>query len=312
MTNGLSDVPGHAPVLLSEVLALLEPRPGEVACDLTVGRGGHTEALAEAVGPEGVVVGFDLDAASLRFAADRLARAPARVETVHANFVETARRLGQMALRADMVLADLGFSSWQMNDPHRGFSFRADGPLDMRFDTTSDVTAADLVNRLPEPELARLILRYGEEPLARKIALKLARERSAKPIRSTAELAALVKESYGSRAHRSRMHPATRTFMALRIAVNEELTALESLLEDIRRGASAASSGGWLAPGARVAIISFHSLEDRLVKRLFADLAAKDLAVRLTRRPITASDDEVAQNPRARSAKLRVIKLKSG
>ncbi len=301
--------PGHIPVLLEATLEALAPRPGEVAVDLTVGRGGHALALAEAIKPGGRVIGLDLDPESLAFAAKRLGEAAVPFVPIRESFVRAAERVEDLGLRADVVLADLGVSSHQLDRPDAGFSFSADGPLDMRYDPKGPVTAADLLGSLDEDELAQLIGEYGEDPLARKIARKLVQTRRTEPIRSTARLARLVKESYGSRARYSRLHPATRTFMALRIAVNDELGALRCLLEQVVRGAEALLEGSWLAVHARVAVISFHSLEDRLVKRAFADLGRRGLATRITKRPITASDAEVRDNPRSRSAKLRVVRI---
>ncbi len=215
-------------------------------------------------------------------------------------------------MKADVVLADLGFSSTQMDDPGRGFSFMADGPLDMRLDPTSGATAAELLRSLPERELVELLFRVGEEPMARRIARKVVEFRGREPIESTAQLARLVREAYGPRAHSSRLHPATRTFMALRIAVNDELGALRSLLQSVRLGAEAAgheADDGWLRGGARVGIISFHSLEDRLVKHSFVDMARDGLVEVRTRKPVVSSDEESAENPRARSAKLRVVRV---
>ena len=301
--------PGHIPVLLEATLDALGPRPGQVAVDLTAGRGGHALALAEAVDPGGRVIGFDLDPESLDFTARRLDGAGVPFVPIRESFVLAAQRVVEQGLRADVVLADLGVSSHQLDRPQAGFSFTTDGPLDMRYDPKGPVTAADLLASLDEDELARLIAEYGEDPLARKIARKLAQTRRTEPIRSTARLARLVKESYGPRARYSRLHPATRTVMALRIAVNDELGALRCLLEQVVRGAEALQKGSWLAVQARVAVISFHSLEDRLVKRAFADLARRGLATRITKRPITASEAEVRDNPRSRSAKLRVVRI---
>ena len=299
-------------MLLAETLRVLDPRPGEVVVDCTVGRGGHSDPLSRAVGHEGTVVGFDVDPDSLSFAAQRLREAPARFEPIRDNFVRAAHHLHRLGLRADVVLADLGFSSPQMSDPQRGLSFAADGPLDMRLDPDGPVTARELLATLPEAELADLLHRYGEDPLARKIARKIVAARDREPIVSTRQLAAIVVDAYGVRARGSRMHPATRTFMALRIAANDELTALGALLDNIADDAAGPRETGWLAAGCRVAVISFHSLEDRLVKRAFAGLVDRGAAERLTRRPITAGDDEVASNPRARSAKLRAVRLHQG
>lgn len=314
---------GHRPVLLAECLRLLDPKPGETVVDCTAGRGGHAVELARRVGPQGRVILFDLDAENLAYAAHRV-RSEAGCEplTIRSTFAGVAAALvghgGQTVVKADVVLADLGFSSTQMDDPGRGFSFMADGPLDMRLDPTSGTTAAELLRSLPESELAELIFRVGEEPLARRIARKVVELRGREPIESTAQLARLVREAYGSRAHRSRLHPATRTFMALRIAVNDELGALRSLLQAIRSGAQAAGHGssdgrssadGWLNPGARVGIISFHSLEDRLVKHSFVQMAEDGLVEIRTRKPVVSSDEESAENPRSRSAKLRTVRV---
>jgi 16S rRNA (cytosine1402-N4)-methyltransferase len=306
----VDDAP-HVPVLPAETLRLLAPQPGEVVVDCTVGQGGHAALLAGPLGPGGTVIGFDVDPAALQAAAERLAAAGAGFEPVRDNFVRVARRMAELGRRADVVIADLGYSSRQMGDARRGLSFAHDGPLDMRLDPDGPVTAAELVATMPEQELAHIIRRFGEEPLARKIARAVVQERAGEPITTTARLADIVVAAYGSRARSSRMHPATRTFMALRIAVNDELAALEALLGHIADGAAGAGGDGWLAPGARIGIISFHSLEDRMVKRAFAELQDRGLTETLTRRPVTAGDDEVASNPRSRSAKLRVVRLSS-
>lgn len=304
----------HTPVLVREVMSLLQPKPGEVAVDCTVGHGGHAALISEAVGETGTVVGLDLDAEALAVAERKLASGPAKFVAVNARFDSAPAQLAARGLKADVVLADLGFGSHQMDDPSRGLSFTGDGPLDMRFDRTHGPTAADLVARCSERELADLIYRFGEEPLSRKIARKLVDARRREPIRSTAQLARLVEEAYGRRASRSRRHPATRTFMALRMAVNDELEALRGLLDAIasaaeRVGEGETEGGGWLRSGARIAFISFHSLEDRLVKHAFADLAQRGLARKLTRKPVIASEEECERNPRARSAKLRVVQI---
>jgi 16S rRNA (cytosine1402-N4)-methyltransferase len=312
---------GHVPVLPAECLELLAPGIGETVVDCTAGRGGHAVLLAQAVGPTGRIVLLDVDAENLAYAAERVRREsgcePLAIHTTFAGVEGALRTLrGQTGLKADVVLADLGFSSTQMDDPGRGFSFMADGPLDMRLDLsagpTSGPTAAELLRTLPERSLADLIFRLGEEPLARRIARKVVEVRGREPIESTAHLARLVREAYGSRAHQSRLHPATRTFMALRIAVNDELGALRSLLQAVRSGAQAAArdaDDGWLRRGARVGIIAFHSLEDRLVKREFADMSSQGLVEVRTRKPVVSCDAETAANPRSRSAKLRVVRV---
>ncbi|NNM26259.1 MAG: 16S rRNA (cytosine(1402)-N(4))-methyltransferase RsmH [Phycisphaerales bacterium] len=310
----------HQPVLLAETLELLAPAPGDVVLDLTAGRGGHAAALAQIVRGDdatpGHVVLFDLDAGNLAAAATRVRETGCAVTAVHDNFARVDRHLREQGRRADIVLADLGFASTQMDDPERGFSFQHDGPLDMRYDRGDTTTrglasasAARLLATLTEAELADIVREYGEEPLARKIARKLVQARADGPIESTVRLAQLVVEAYGGRARASRVHPATRTFMALRIAVNEELSALRLLLDGIARAAERVDDGGWLRPGARVGIISFHSLEDRLVKRAFADIRARGQGTVLTRQPVTATAQEVQVNPRSRSAKLRAVRI---
>lgn len=321
--------PNHLPVLVDEVLTALDPHEGETCVDLTLGRGGHASVIAGRVGAGGRIVGFDLDEANVKHC-----RALAEVQTkgehpapaasacavwsvYHGNFRTAPDVLRAAGLRADMILADLGFASSQMDDPQRGFSFRADGPLDMRLDPSQHLTAARLVNESREEELARIIYSYGEEPLSRKIAARILAERKLAPILTTARLASLVEDAYGSRSRFSRMHPATRTFMALRIAVNDELGNVEAFLgslhEESQRTAlrRAGEQGGWVNPGCRVAFISFHSLEDRLVKRAFARLEADGLGRRLNRKPVTAGPAEIARNPRARSAKLRALRIAS-
>ncbi|MCA9289545.1 MAG: 16S rRNA (cytosine(1402)-N(4))-methyltransferase RsmH [Phycisphaerales bacterium] len=300
----------HVPVLLEETLEALSPRVGETVVDCTAGRGGHAAAMASRVGPTGRVVLLDVDPANLAAASARVEAMGVPVVGIRDSFVRLGVRLRERDIVADVVLADLGFSSNQMDDPERGLSFRADGPLDMRLDPNGPVTAADLVRTLSERELAEIIFRYGEEPLSRPIARKLAETRKDQPILTTARLAELVTEAYGSRARSSRRHPATRTFMALRIAVNDELGALAALLEDLAAAATS-SVGDWLGSSARIGIISFHSLEDRLVKRAFQALVARGQATAVTRKPVIASEAEAVANARARSAKFRAVQLGS-
>ncbi len=318
--------PHHLPVLVDEVLTALNPRDGETYVDLTLGRGGHATAIAGGVGTRGKIVGFDLDEANvthcralagIQTESEHTASGCAAWNVYHGNFRTAPDVLRAAGLRADMILADLGFASTQMDDPHRGFSFRAEGPLDMRLDPSQRLTAARLVNESREDELARIIYSYGEEPLSRKIAARILAERKLAPILTTARLASLVEDAYGSRSRFSRMHPATRTFMALRIAVNDELGNVEAFLGSLYEEAQrmtpgrAGDRGGWMNPGCRVAFISFHSLEDRLVKRAFATIEADGLGRRLNRKPVTAGPAEIARNPRARSAKLRAVCIAS-
>jgi 16S rRNA (cytosine1402-N4)-methyltransferase len=308
-----SDPHGHRPVLLGEIVDLLVPVSGESVVDLTAGRGGHAAALGASVGAAGVITLFDRDPTNLSYACSRMLAMPSapRVQAVHADFRSVGLMMPPGTPPANAVLADLGFASTQVDDPSRGLAFSHDGPLDMRLDPTRGETAAQLVARLGERELADIIFHYGEDPFARRIAKNIAQTRARLPISTTGQLASLVRESYGARAAASRLHPATRTFMALRIAVNDELGALEGLVAAVRDAALAAASGSpsWLAAGARVAIMSFHSLEDRIVKRAFAQLIEAGWAESITRKPVEAAPPEVATNPRARSAKLRAIRL---
>lgn len=301
----------HVPVLRPQTLRLLDPKPGETYVDLTAGMGGHAAALAPHLGETGAVILFDLDPDNLAKAAEavRAANPDCRVIAHHANFAAAPRLLRDAGLSADLLLADLGFASNQMDDADRGFSFQRDGPLDMRLDPQAETRAADLVRDLSEKELADLIRRYGEDRLSGKIARILVEARKGQPITTTARLAELVRRAYGKQAGRLRLDPATRTFQALRIAVNDEIGNLSALLDELSRSVSREGPARWLRPGARVAMIAFHSLEDRLIKRAFADLAARRLARALTRKPITADADEVTGNPRSRSARLRAIRL---
>ncbi len=304
----------HTPVLLEECAALLAPQPGETYVDATAGAGGHAEAVASLLGPTGTVVLNDLDPNSLAAAEARVSALPdpPRVVALRGSFAELPRRLLSEGLAADCLLADLGFSSSQVDDPARGLSFRREGPLDMRLDPGAPTTAAELVNTLPEEELAEIVRDFGEERAWRAVARKIVAARAVAPITTTTELAQLVRAVVRV-PRESRLDPATRTFQALRIAVNDELGALNALLEAVRRtAAGAGASEPWMRPGARVAIMTFHSLEDRPVKRAFKDLVSRNLAEALTRStPTTAGDDETERNPRARSAKLRAIRLRS-
>ncbi len=290
------DDAGHFPVLLDEVLGLLLPgRPG-VLVDLTVGLGGHAEALLDAAEPQAVLIGIDLDESNLLKTKERLARFGRRVRLFQANFADLEDVLSEAGVdSADAVLADLGLASSQLDDPTRGFSFQLDGPLDMRLDRQGP-TAAELLNRLSESQLAETIRRYGEDRHARRIARAIVRARRDEPIRRTARLARIVSAAAGP--GRRRIHPATRTFQALRLATTRELDHLRRLLEVLP---------GRLSVAGRAAIISFHSLEDRQVKRAFAAAERAGTHRRLTTRPRRPGAEEVARNPRSRSARLRAL-----
>lgn len=309
----------HTPVLLQEVITLLQPRPGGIYIDATVGAGNHAAAILAASAPDGTLFGLDQDSRALDIAGEQLAEFGDRVHLLHSNF----KYLNQIANRynipqADGILLDLGVSSMQFDQAQRGFSFQQLGPLDMRMNQFSGQSAAELVNHLPEAELANLIYNYGEERRSRRIARAIVK---ARPIADTLELADVIakaiptKRSRGGK-YRPAIHPATRTFQALRIAVNDELGVLEQVLPQAIQQ---------LKPGGRLAVISFHSLEDRIVKHYFRQEAqdcicppqqpvctCKHKAVIdiITKKPVTPSSAEIDANPRARSAKLRVVGLK--
>ena len=283
----------HVPVMLEQVLHWLAPRPGMVLIDGTLGGGGHARALAERLGDEGLLIGIDCDPAAIETAEASLRGLPVRL--VQANYRDLPEILKQLEIQAvDGVLLDLGLSSDQLADRSRGFSFWADGPLDLRFDPLSGEPARKLINRLSVEHLTKLISKYGEERYSPRIARAIVRRRREQPIETSAELAELIRRSVPNPPGRSRIDPATRTFQALRIAVNDELKSLEVAMRRIP---------GCLRCGARMAVISFHSLEDRRVKEAF--LADERLTVH-TRRPLRPEETEIEDNPRCRSAKLRV------
>jgi 16S rRNA (cytosine1402-N4)-methyltransferase len=289
------ELPLHVPVMLAEVLQWLAPRPGDVVVDGTLGGGGHTAALAEVVGRTGLVVALDRDPKALAAAERRLAGLP--VKLVAANYCELPEVLAQLEISGvHGIVIDLGLSSDQLADVDRGFSFDADGPLDLRFNPAEGEPAWRLLATLDATRLADLIYRYGEERHSRRIARAIVERRQTAPIRTSRQLAELVRRCVPRGRGKPRIDPATRTFQALRIAVNDELGSLERGL---------ARFPDCLQPGGRVAAISFHSLEDRLVKEAFRDDPRYEP---LTRKPVRPSDDEIRRNPRARSAKLRVAR----
>lgn len=299
--------PRHIPVLLREVVALLAPAPGETSLDCTAGLGGHAAAIAPALTATGSIILNDADPANLAHAKVRIEALPnaPKVHAIQGNFAEIPWKLKDSPAGVDMLLADLGFASSQMDDAARGFSFMREGPLDMRMDPTLPTSAADLVNTLPEAELRRLLWDFGEEKAARTIARKLVQARREWPITTTSQLAETVRSVVRPQA--GGIHPATKTFQALRIAVNDELGSLDALLGAVRRSATGKSR--LLKPGARVGIIAFHSLEDRPVKHCFADLIKEGLAEDVSGGAVKPAEDEVDGNPRSRSATLRVIRI---
>ena len=290
--------PRHVPVLPAEVLEFLAPAPGQVLVDATLGGGGHSRLLAERIAPDGRLIALDRDPAMIALARPRLEGLP--VTLVQASFDQLPQVLDNLQVAAvDGVLADLGICSDQLDDPARGFSFQQDAPLDMRMNPTIGEPASALLRRLGQRELADLIYEYGEERFSRRIARRVVESRQRQPLETTGQLAELVRRCVprpaGKRRHAG-IDPATRVFQALRIAVNDELSALEGLLRALPR---------CLKPGGRAVLISFHSLEDRRVKQAFRDAALWEV---LTRKPVQGGDDEVQRNPRARSAKLRAAR----
>ena len=289
--------PRHVPVLLEEVLEYLNVRPGGVICDATLGLAGHSSEIAKRLGGKGKLIGFDRDPEAMEAAKARLEEVRAElgdempeVVLVAKAFSEAANEIEPGSL--DGLLADFGVSSLQLDEAHRGFSFRTDGPLDMRMDTRTGETAEQVVNQADENDLANLIYEFGEERRSRRIARAIVR---ARPITTTAELARIVSAA-APPMKGDKIHPATRTFQALRIRVNNELGEIQSLLK---------SAGSLLKPGGRLVLISFHSLEDRLVKDAFREAGRAKVFKILTKKPIMADEQEQMRNPRSRSAKMR-------
>jgi 16S rRNA (cytosine1402-N4)-methyltransferase len=289
-------MPIHEPVMTREVLAFLRPENGGVFVDCTVGMGGHALAMLKAGATR--VIGLDRDPAALAIAAETLSAYRDRVELVHSDYRAVASVLDARGIeRVDGALADLGMSSYQLEAEGRGFSFQRADPLDMRMDTTSGPTAADLLREASESEIADAIYQFGEERFSRRIARSIVQARDSTPLETTMQLATVVRRAVPRRGF-TRIDPATRTFQAIRIWVNRELENLDEFLDLVTRR---------LRTGARLVVITFHSLEDRIVKHTLRALAQRDDAsVRvLTKKPVTAGPDEVERNPRARSAKLR-------
>lgn len=290
----------HFPVLLEDLQKRLKYRRDATLADTTVGQGGHALGLAEKLSEQGRLIGLDVDTESLAAAGKRLGQLCCRVDLIRENFSRLDEALNGLGLaRVDVILADLGLNSAQLAQAERGFSFQADGPLDMRFDDRLESTGGELVNKLPEAKLAELIWRYGEERHNRRIARAIVAARRGKPLERTLQLAAVINKALGitDKGRKSKIHPATRTFQALRIAVNDELGNLDRLLKISPR---------LLNKDGQVAIISYHSLEDRLVKQNFREYQKEGVFEVLTPKPIRAGEKERSQNPRSRSAKLRM------
>lgn len=304
----------HIPVLAAEVIEYLAPLPGGIYLDGTLGGGGHAGLILDAIAPDGRLFGFDRDISAITAASKSLARFGERFKAVNENFAGMEAALSELGVTGvDGFILDLGVSSHQLDTAERGFSFQQDAPLDMRMDRSQGETAADLVNRLSHGELAGMIREYGEDRWAGRIANFICKARENGPVTTTLQLADIVKGAIPRRAWEDRIHPATRTFQALRIVVNEELSSLETGLK---------AAVGMLKPGGRGVVISFHSLEDRIVKQMFRGLATgcicpRDLPICscghlpevkiLTHRPVTAGEIEMSGNPRSRSARLRAV-----
>ena len=310
VTDGISKGNGparHIPVLSGELAAWLVWKPGGIYLDCTVGQGGHAALILEHSGPGGILIGIDRDQDAIASTGWNLVRFAPRLRLIQGNFSELKQHLMSVGVsEVDGVIFDLGVSSAQLDRPERGMSFLSDGPLDMRMDQHSGRTAAELVAQLPERELADLIYQYGEERYSRRIAKSIVEARKAHPLHTTKDLVSAVSRAVPAVYRHGRIHCATRTFQALRIAVNQELDVIESAIRD---------AADVLAPGGRLCVISFHSLEDRIAKHTFRSLAqgpGARLKI-LTKRPQVPSDEECRDNPRARSAKLRVAeKLPEG
>lgn len=304
----------HKPAMAEEALAYLSPIKGGVYVDCTIGGGGHSKKILEVLGPDGMLVGIDQDLEAIEECAGVFHNAP-NVKLVHGNFARLGELLGGQGIKeVDGCLFDLGVSSHQLESIQRGFSFRAEAGLDMRMNVQTDRTAYDLVNRLTEKELERILWEYGEERWARKLARRIVERRTERPIRTTLELARIAEECVPRVKHKKLLHPATKMFMALRIAVNREL---QSLHEGIDEAVRVTSERG------RIVVITYHSLEDRIVKNAFREgakdtemysgqrevIPKKKLTI-LTKKPLQPSEEEVRENPRARSAKLRAVAVK--
>ena len=289
----------HKSVLLETVLSHLNLAPSQIVLDATVGGGGHSEAILRRISPKGFLIGLDQDPEALKRARKRLEEVGGKFTLIHQNFRFLDQSLSSLNIHeVHAVLLDVGLSSDQLDEAGRGFSFMREGPLDMRMDPTQSQTAQDLIYGLSEKELTQVFGELGEERYARRIANKIVTERPKRSIKTTFDLKYLVEEVVPSKYKFGRIHPATRIFQALRIALNDELNALKEALP---------KAFAVLKPGGRLAVISFHSLEDRIVKQYFVSLKNSGTGKIVTKKPIEATEEEVAENPRSRSAKLRVI-----
>lgn len=288
----------HNPVMLKEILKYLDPKAGETIIDCTIGLGGHSKEILKRISPGGRLIGIDRDSESLSLADKRLKKIGSSYRLIWDDFRNLDKVMSELELEeVDGMFFDLGVSSYQLENPERGFSIKFDGPLDMRMDRQSFISAYDLVNSLSEREISSILKAFGQEHWHNRIANILVRQRNKTPISSTRELTNIVLKAMPYKQRRSRIHPATRTFQAFRIAVNRELEALEITLE---------KSVSFLRAGGHLCVISFHSLEDRVVKNKFRQFAKEGILSILTKKPLIPQNEEIKINPRCRSAKLRV------
>lgn len=287
----------HIPVMIREVQEALHLKKGGIFVDCTLGLGGHARSILNAIGPQGRLIAIDRDKESLQIAREQLREFSSQCEFVHADFRFLDRILNNLNIKeADGILLDLGISSLHLDNPQRGFSFQSDGPLDMRMDQQSPISAYDLVNSLSENEISTILKEYGEERWHKRIARYLVWERAKHPIETTARLREIILKAIPYRNYKDKSHPATRSFQALRIAVNRELESLERAME---------VCVNFVKVGGRIVVISFHSLEDRIVKLRFRNLSQSNQVKILTKKPLRASEEEIGDNPRSRSARLR-------
>ena len=288
----------HQPVMLDEVVSSLNLKPGHVVLDATIGGGGHAGEILKRIMPGGRLIGLDADDEAIKIASENLKEFAGSFKLINENFRNLDRVLSKESIKSlNAVLLDIGVSSFQLDNKDRGFSIKGPAPLDMRMDRRLTLSAFDIINRYKESDLSDIIYRYGEERFARRIARRIVQERSVRPIETTADLSEIVRRAIGSRKKYFRIDPATKTFQAIRIVVNDEMGALE---EGLKKAVS------WLDIGSRIAVITFHSLEDRIVKNLFKGYAGLGVLKIITKKPVGASEQEIASNPRSRSGRLRV------
>ena len=293
----------HQSVLMEEVLQYLQPKPGQCLVDLTLGAGGHAESLLERLGEKGALFGFDKDERALKLAAKRLERFGGRAVIIGKDFREAVKEFKKLGIRSvDGMLMDLGVSSMQLDEADRGFSFGKPGPLDMRMDNRLALTADEIVNRWPAKKLEQILFIYGQERFAKRIVGRIVEERQGAPIQTTTRLAEIIAHAVPSFYRHGRLHPATRTFQALRIVVNDELEALRDFL---------AEASDYLSEGGRIAVICFQSMEDQIVKQAFRQYVKAGQGRILTKKAVVPQDAEIGRNPRSRSARLRVFEKKT-